>query len=172
VRGDGVVSVVEIMQGAPDMFLHYGGHFASGGFAVEEGKVHELGNRLAASYEALRKAAREEKETQIDRELSLGEVVRAQRALLDLAPFGVGNEKPLFVLPGVSIGSARSFGKSGDHLELEFKGDLGTRVSGVSFFSTPDSFTKKPEQGGRADIVGHVELDWRGKPRVRVVDII
>jgi single-stranded-DNA-specific exonuclease len=172
VRGDGVVSVLEIMQGASDLFLHYGGHVASGGFALEEGKVHELGSRLAASYEALRKAARKEKEIQIDRQLALGEVAHAQKALIDLAPFGVGNEKPLFVLPGVSIGGTRAFGKGGDHLELELKGDLGARISGVSFFSNPESFTKRAEAGGRGDIVGHVELDWRGKPRIRVVDII
>ena len=31
---------------------------------------------------------------------------------------------------------------------------------------------KKIAQGDKADIVGHVEADWRGAPRIRVVDIL
>ena len=57
------------------------------------------------------------------------------------------------------------------HFAFPFpRGRRGTE--GIAFFSTPDSFNKKIAQGDKADIVGHVESDWRGQPRVRVVDVL
>ncbi len=168
--GDGS-SVVEIMRGAADLFLDFGGHDFAGGFSLGEDKVHQLGERLARAHQALARGPAQEKETMIDREMELAEASRAQRQLVQMAPFGVGNTKPLFLFPNVSVGRARIFGKGNDHLELLLKkGD--TEISGVSFFKTPDSFQKSPQEGVRADIVGHLELDWRGHPRLRVVDVI
>ena len=65
----------------------------------------------------------------------------------------------------------RTFGKAQDHLELSLTKE-NERVPGIAFFSTPDSFNKKIAVGERADVVGNVELDWRGAPRLRVVDIL
>ncbi len=173
VRGDGVVSVVDMMHGAKDLFGHFGGHHASGGFSLPQEKVHELGPRLIEVYETLRGKGVEEKETTIDRRLDIAEISFAQRELMRLAPFGVGNEKPLFMFPNVYISRTKMFGKNSDHLDLELKAQSGvSSTSGIAFFSNQDSFTKRAEAGGHGDIVGHVEMDWRGRPRIRVVDII
>jgi single-stranded-DNA-specific exonuclease len=159
------------MQTAGDVFLSFGGHNASGGFSVLEERVHELAQKLTLAYETLRAQASLEKEIVLEREVDLGEVPFAQTALQKLAPFGIGNSKPLFLFPGVSIASTRMFGKAQDHLEVGLsKGN--ERISGVSFFSTASSFGKKIERGTRADIVGHIERDWRGLPRLRVIDIL
>jgi single-stranded-DNA-specific exonuclease len=173
VRGDGIVNVVDLMTNAKDVFAGFGGHHSSGGFSLDEGRVHELAPRLAQAYEALRAQAQEEKEIMVDRELDVTELPHAQRDLTRLAPFGEGNRKPLFIFPSITISKTRMFGKNNDHLELELKGKLSPfGVNGISFFSNRDSFTKKAEAGGHGDIVGNVELDWRGRPRIRVVDII
>ncbi len=177
VRGDGIVSVVEMMKKASvagaDIFEHYGGHVASGGFSLGPEHVHELAPRLIAAYNLLRSRTTGEKEIILDRTLDLAEVEYAQRDLMKLAPFGVSNEKPLFMLPGVTIGRAKTFGKTNNHLELELKTpSTPFSLAGIAFFSTPDSFSKRIDVGSRADIVGNVELDWRGRPRVRVVDVI
>jgi single-stranded-DNA-specific exonuclease len=170
-RSDGIVSVVDLMDVAGDVFEGFGGHAASGGFSVLEERVHELGGRLTSAYEGLRAQASPHKDIVLEREVDLAEVPLAGRALKKLAPFGVGNKKPLLLFPGVSIANIRTFGKTQNHLEIALsKGS--ERISGVSFFSTPDSFEKKFATGERADIVGHIENDWRGRPRLRVVDIL
>jgi single-stranded-DNA-specific exonuclease len=168
-RSDGRVSVVEVMAaaGRDNFFDHFGGHRASGGFSLTQDKVHELPARLGSAFEALRFKTAAEEVVTLDRQLDMAEVPHAHQALQRLAPFGVGNSKPLFIFPNTIIDGVRTFGKAKDHLEL----GLGS-VSGVAFFSKPDSFQKKIEKGARADIVGHVELDWRGGPRIRVVDVI
>jgi hypothetical protein len=45
-------------------------------------------------------------------------------------------------------------------------------VVGIAFFTLGDNFTKKFEVGNKVDIVGHLEKDWRGSPRIRIVDIV
>ncbi|MES2006616.1 MAG: single-stranded-DNA-specific exonuclease RecJ [Patescibacteria group bacterium] len=171
VRSGDEVSVVDIMANAPDAFLHFGGHHASGGFAVNEEKIHELGGKLSASYETLRAKGVEKHDTILERELSLPEVSRAMKTLAQMAPFGVGNSKPLFLFPQVEIARMMMFGKASDHIEVSLQGN-GTSATGIAFFSTPDSFTKPLAVGNKVDVVGHVELDWRGGTRIRVVDII
>jgi single-stranded-DNA-specific exonuclease len=172
------VNLVELMASAQGrsasdggVFIDFGGHTASGGFSLEEERVHELPAKLAAAYEAVAAKGAVSEEVVVDRELELAEAPHVLRALQRLAPFGVGFSKPLFIFPRVSIADAKMFGKAQDHLDLTLaKGS--ERMSGISFFSKPSSFTKQVSVGDRVDVVGHVELDWRGKPRIRVVDIL
>ncbi len=166
------VSVVELMGAAQGVFSEFGGHHASGGFSVSPENVHGLGVKLERAYNTLIAKGLPQEETQIDRQLSLTEIPFALRDLSKLAPFGVGNTKPLFVFSGIFIASTRAFGKGNDHLEAQLSDAQGNGVAGMSFFSTPDSFTKKLERGTKADIIGHVENDWRGKPRIRIVDVL
>ena len=170
-RSAGDVSVVDIMQGAADIFAHFGGHTASGGFSLMQDHVHELLPRLVASHALLPAVASDEIEILIDRELHLAEVAHAHRELPKLAPFGVGNHKPLFRIPCVTVGAVKVFGKAKDHLEVTLLQN-DAHATGIAFFSTPESFQKTLVEGVLVDIIGHVETDWRGAPRVRIVDVI
>jgi single-stranded-DNA-specific exonuclease len=165
------VSVVEIMEGARDVFEEYGGHHASGGFSLPQERVHMLSEKLSSSFLKLVTEVPMAEPTWLDRELSLSEVAHALRDMQKMAPFGEGNAKPLMIFPNVSVGAARVFGKQQNHLEFALTGS-DTSVAGIAFFSTPDSFSKKVSPGDRADIVGHVELDWRNRPRIRIVDVL
>jgi single-stranded-DNA-specific exonuclease len=171
VRSGDEVSVVDIMAGAPEVFEHFGGHHASGGFAVNEDQVHLLLEKLSKSYETLRAKGIEKQETILEREVPLSEVSPALQTLGSLAPFGVGNAKPLFAFPNARVERVKMFGKQGDHIEVSLSGN-GASATGIAFFSTPDSFSKPLAAGMKADVVGHIETDWRGGPRIRVVDII
>lgn len=166
------VSVVELMTATEGVFSEFGGHHASGGFSVTEERVHNLGQSLERAYKTLAAKGLAAAEVFIDRELTLEEIPFAQKDLLKLSPFGVGNAKPLFIFPKLSVASVRTFGKGGDHLEARFTDKSGALTTGMSFFSKPDSFTKKLFTGARGDVVGHVELDWRGKPRIRIVEVL
>jgi single-stranded-DNA-specific exonuclease len=170
-RSNGEVNMVELMQAASDIFVHFGGHSASGGFSVSDARVHELPAKLNEAYTKIQTLGGGIKEVVVDRELDLAELSHARRDLKKLAPFGIGNEKPLFIFPRVSIANSRMFGKQQNHLEFSLEAS-GARTSGIAFFSTPESFQKRVEVGEKADIVGHVETDWKGSPRIRVVDIL
>lgn len=173
VRSDGVLNMVELMAGAGDVFADFGGHKFSGGFSLDDASVHSLKERLAKSYEVLRERGVDEEPTYIDRELVLAEASRSLSQLEKLAPFGIGNEKPLFLIPGAHIANVKTFGKTGDHMELLLTDEWDAKLPAIAFFSSPETFTKRPEKGGRVDVVAHLErssMDRR--PRLRIVDVI
>ncbi len=177
-RSDGVINVVSLMAlannsltGAGDVFEHFGGHHASGGFAVVEERVHELSARLNRAYALAEHVPDAAKEVLVDRQSEIAELSHALKSLDKLAPFGVGNARPLFMFSNVSIVDLRMFGKAGDHLELSLEQN-GARTAGIAFFSSTTSFQKPIERGVSATVVGHIERDWRGAPRVRIVDVI
>ncbi len=177
-RSDGVINVVSLMAlannsltGAGDVFEHFGGHHASGGFAVTEERVHELSARLNSAYAVAEHVPDANKEVVVDRQSELAELAHALKSLDKLAPFGVGNARPLFMFSNVSIANVRAFGKAGDHLEISLEQN-GACAAGIAFFSTTASFQKTIEKGASATVVGHIERDWRGAPRVRIVDVL
>ncbi len=171
-RSDGTTNLVELMAETKDIFIDFGGHKYSGGFSVKEDEIHNVRTRLAQAFEALQMKGKEEEVLVVDRELALEDVTRSLRELSRLAPFGMGNEKPLFVLPNVLVASVRPFGKVGNHLELSFAGEGNVRAGGIAFFTTAADFTKEPEAGLRVDALVHIEKDWNGRPRLRVVDCL
>ena len=171
-RSDGVISVVEMMAEAKSIFLDFGGHKYSGGFSVSEENIHGLREALSSAYTTLNMAEREEEEIVLDRELALEEVGQALTVLSKLAPFGIGNEKPKFLIKGALLTAVKFFGKEGNHLEFMFEDINRRKVSGITFFSAPEDFTVHPKEGLRHDLVAHVEPDWAGRPRLRVVDVL
>ncbi len=172
-RAGGSASVVLLMRAAGDAFDHFGGHHASGGFAVRPEQVHLLGEKLCAAYESLRGTfSTEEKIMFIERALPLSELTHARATLARLAPFGVGNPKPLFMFPRVRVSHVRTFGKAKDHLELTLTDDTGAYTSGIAFFCTPESFIKPPTLNMLTDVVGYVETDWKGGPRIRIENLL
>jgi len=170
-RSDGKANVVEVMQAAGDVFDHFGGHHASGGFSINEEKVHELHQKLEEAYKFADASEEIDEPVLVEREVELEEIPFALKKLDKLAPFGVGNVKPLFIFPNVTIAGGKVFGKTANHLELQFsKGNA--RIAGIAFFTTGENFAKKFETGAKASVVGHIEKDWRGGPRIRIVDVI
>ncbi len=172
-RSDGVANVVDCMRlaHAEDLFVDFGGHHGAGGFSLLQEHAHELHTRLERAYESLRSEVSSAVEIVIDRTLELAELPHALKQIQKLAPFGVGNTKPLFLLPNVTVSNIKLFGKTQNHLGLTLVKDMA-RTEAIAFFSTPDSFQKPIVKDMKADIVGHVELDWRGQPRLRIVDVL
>ncbi len=170
-RSNGQVNMVELMGAARDVFGHFGGHSASGGFSVLEDKVHELGPRLSSAYDTVASKNAVAEEILVERVLDLAELSHAHQSLKKLAPFGVGNAKPLFMFPQVSVSGVRTFGKTQNHLGLTLT-DGFVNAEAIAFFSTPESFSKKIVSGEKVDVVGHVEAGWREGARIRIVDIL
>jgi len=171
-RSDGSVNVVELMQEVQDIFLDFGGHKFSGGFSIQEDKIHTLRDELVRAYALVKVRGGGVEEIFVDRELPIEEASRTLSYLERLAPFGIGNVKPLFIVPAVEISAMKQFGKTKNHIELTLSGS-GSRLAAMAFFKTPEDFDRVPEVGMRADIVGHLERDFfGGRARLRLVDIV
>lgn len=174
-RSSSAVSVVRLMESAGDHFLEHGGHHASGGFSVKEESVFHLSQVLNEALLALGDKVLADTDRTVDAVLSLADIDRSLLAnLRSLAPFGVGNDKPLFAFPGVRPLTVETFGKNREHLKLVF--DTGQkRIEAVAFFATPEQFDVTPSADSSFTLLAHVEESFfmnRPQTRLRIVDIV
>jgi single-stranded-DNA-specific exonuclease len=93
-----------------------------------------------------------------------------------IAPFGIGNAKPVFRIPRVRIVSVRRFGKEGNHTEVSLIcRDTGITQRAFQFFKAPEHFSVLPIPDMEADILATIERDTfkgPGKLALRLVDIL
>ncbi|MEY2664664.1 MAG: single-stranded-DNA-specific exonuclease, single-stranded-DNA-specific exonuclease [Candidatus Parcubacteria bacterium] len=188
-RSDGVTNLVEIMRVAsethPGLFIQYGGHSQSGGFAVSKDMVHRVEEALVEALSKIRtlenSGAVIGDEQYVDAELSIDHVSWNTYAHIEkLAPFGTGNPKPVFIFRNVRPVEVKSFGKEKNHLELAF-GVGKYPIKAIGFFMTPEMWNETLGAGRELradmpiDLIATFEKSmFRGRTelRLRIVDIL
>lgn len=174
-RSGGDVSVVALMQAAPELFVEYGGHHVAGGFSVKDDEIFTLGEKLNEARAALGSEAVVAEPVLVDAQLQLDEVNPfLLKQLKQLAPFGMGNKKPLFAFRDVTPVAVDVFGKTQEHTKLRFATENG-QLEAIAFFQLPDDFTKRPDITVPHTLIGHVEESFfmgRMQTRIRIIDII
>lgn len=175
--GDGVLKgscrsyngydLVALMNGCASAFLEFGGHKGAGGFSLTLEEVGTLEEKLSEALGSLPSQEEVETEGTIISLNDIGEGLWQTVSLL--APFGTGNEKPVFKITNAPVKAIRTFGKENNHLEVS----LGNGVKAISFFSSPESY-KLPARLFSCTLHAHLEKSYfRNRPeiRLRIVDI-
>lgn len=182
-RSEGRTHVVELMRAVPSgVFTQFGGHKHSGGFAVDNKAVHYLDQRLnEAAKEISNTKIQMTNQVQnpndfIDAELTIDSLNwNLYNDIAKLAPFGVGNPKPVFLFKNIMPSAVRRFGKASEHVELVFKKSSGEKVSAVSFFGAENEWMEKMQMSKGIDLVASIEKSmFKREPelRLRVVDVV
>ena len=177
-RSDGEISLAELFTSARELFDECGGHTASGGFSVSHERVHDLHERLAQFAANLpRNETQEQDPASAEHEkMYLPDISwTLYNEVSRLAPFGMGNEKPTFLIEHARVATVRTFGKDNAHVEMTLSDEKGFTIRAFEFFKRPDDFTHAPEEGGMARIVATLERDaFRGpaKLALRIVDVL
>ena len=190
-RSDGSVSVVELMTETSESFLEFGGHELAGGFTVRSEKIHFLEEALSASFHKIITLKNPPSALGTSPYVGGGQVgvnfdikstldmvkMKNWREIEKMAPFGLGNSKPVFLFEGVKIEKIKKFGKngSGEHLEIVFSDVNSHKAKAISFFSNHDSFGKTLSEGINVNLLATFDLSrFRGREelRLRIEDII
>ncbi|KKP86637.1 MAG: Single-stranded-DNA-specific exonuclease RecJ [Parcubacteria group bacterium GW2011_GWC1_35_8] len=177
-RSDGSVSIVELMMETRESFIDFGGHELAGGFTVHNDKIHFLEETLSLTFNKIKKEGLYSLEKEADFVGDLGVVsMKNWKEIEKLEPFGLGNQKPIFLFEGVKIEKIKKFGKngSGEHLEIIFSDINKNKAKAISFFSGVDSFKNKLEEGLSVNLLATFDLSrFRGREelRLRIEDII
>jgi single-stranded-DNA-specific exonuclease len=177
-RGPQGVDVVTIMRSVQDpqkLFINMGGHSASGGFSLTKEGVHVFEEKLLSAFNE-EEGVLENQVVYIDAHLGPKEVASSTwNHISKLAPFGEANQKPLFLLPKVSVTAVKFFGKNKEHVELSISSN-GATAKAIKFFAAEDKgLADKYEVGRILDIVAHMEKSmFKNYPeyRVRIVDML
>ncbi len=175
-RSDGSISIVDLFNAAKDAFQEYGGHQQSGGFSIGRDQAHTLPDALSRAAEQLVASAVVRGGTH-DAQVTLREMSWTLFSDVSrLAPFGIGNPKPVFRIARASVSSLRAFGKEKNHVELSLSCfDSGARARAFDFFRRPEDFTHCPSPGEAVDILATLVRDsFRGPQSLalRLVDIV
>lgn len=176
--GDGVIKgscrsyngydLFKLMEKVGDNFIEFGGHAGAGGFSISLEKLATLEGALSSALADLRCEA-EKDDDAISIELKdVGEDL--WKTVSAFAPFGTGNEKPLFKISNAPVKSIRQFGKEKNHLEI----GLGNGTKAIAFFATPESF-KLEASCMSCTLYAHMEKSYfrnSAELRLRIVDIV
>jgi single-stranded-DNA-specific exonuclease len=96
--------MLDALERAGELFDRFGGHRQAAGLQMDSAKLGELRTRLYEHADGVLSPDDLRPRLQIDGELRLPEITPdLVKALLDLAPFGMGNPRPVFQAPGVRI---------------------------------------------------------------------
>ncbi|MCX6712607.1 MAG: DHHA1 domain-containing protein, partial [Candidatus Vogelbacteria bacterium] len=186
-RSNGEVNLVKLMEtaGGKDFFTEFGGHFMAAGFAFPAGKEKELAERIATAYAKMEKEAFVE-DVLVDREISLNDISWQNYYFIEeMGPYGMGNQKPVFLLKNVLIDAVKAFGNGGIHLEVSFRNSQDKKIGAIGFFTATaaEKFDAlnghiwqgvNLEAGQRVDALVNMEKsNFKNFPelRLRIVDI-
>ncbi len=176
-RSYGNVNLVELMTTLPEnSLLEFGGHEKAGGFVVSHQEIHFLEDRLLKVFNDMEVIEEENKELKIDAEITVDDITNENYKVIEkLAPYGVGNPKPLFLLKEVPIIEIKEFGKEKNHLELTFLNSKMQKIKAIAFFKTRDSYSHTLTVGERINLIASFEKSTfagRTELRLRILDII
>lgn len=174
-RSDGTVNIVALMEKHSSEFVNLGGHEAAGGFSIELENIHSLEKKLCDTYAIIQIPKPETVEYEYDTELTLQDVdEKTYTEISRLAPFGVGNPKPVFLFRDSLVKKVRLFGKHNEHLELTFENNIGMPVKAIAFFTKHDSFGVPIEEGKTIQLFGSIEkstFGYKKEIRLRIENI-
>lgn len=119
--------VNEALKLVDDILLSYGGHDGAGGFAIHQDNLPMLRRRLSQAFDSVR--------LEVSRPtLPVEGILRLERITLDfalelqrLAPFGLGNEPPVFVTHDLQLRSVAKLGRDNQHRRLIVENEDGQR---------------------------------------------
>lgn len=169
-RSDGSVHVTEMFRSAKVALDEAGGHKCAGGFSVSHEMIHALEDSFIEAANHIPEDTTEVHDRCVCALADLSP--RLYVELRALAPFGVGNEKPLLEFANVQVSDVRVFGKEGNHTEVMLVGPRGS-IRAFEFFKTPDQFSVTPAPGSTVTIIGSLEKESFGRRGValRIKDI-
>ena len=174
-RSGGSVDLSILMQEAQSAFSDFGGHKEAGGFSTTLEKVHLLESELERAYEKVRAEYVADSSVTADAVLSFDEVNdKTWQEICKLAPFGVGNPKPIFLFQNAKARKVEQFGKDKQHLKLVFAKSDGVYINAIQFYAKLEDFPSALREGRSVNLLANLERSTFGnRPelRLRIVDI-
>lgn len=173
-RSDGSINLVELMRKtAKGFFSDFGGHALAGGFSLAEEKMPDLEKEILKAWKKVSKEKTENNTIFIDKEISIDDISWDFYSMIEkFQPFGIDNQKPVFLFLDLEVAGVKKFGNGGIHLQLDFKKNNGDAVPAIGFFFNGNLADVK--KGSRVDLAASLEKSFfKSKPelRLRIIDI-
>ena len=129
--------VYSAIKSCRDLMLNFGGHTYAAGLTMKWENIHEFRRRFQQYVDEHIQPEQTEAILNIDAEIEFKDIStkRLHNDLKRFAPFGPGNEKPVFCTCGVyDFGTSKVVGREQEHIKLELV-DTSTHsvMNGIAF---------------------------------------
>ncbi len=164
------VNIVELIREVRSDLLEVGGHPMAAGFGLETTKLDTVIKRLQALAKEKIPAALLEPSVQVDALLPLELVKEETVSMIDqLAPFGSGNDEPVFGFKELEVLQVMTMGKENAHLKLV--AHEKDNVQPLYFLAwRKGSMARELQPGDKVNIAGVLEINaWKNKTSMQVM---
>jgi len=167
-------NIYEALEKCQDMLIHFGGHQAAAGLAVELDKFQEFKNKFNQIVKETITGDDLFPEIIIDSKIKLSEITPKFLRILDqFAPFGPQNMRPVFLSEGVEIfNTPRLVGNK--HLVACFKQNGNDKIFDTIGFNMREYLDLLSDKKLKVDIVYTIDKtvrDGRTYPQLRLKDL-
>lgn len=132
-RTAGGIDLYEALKACGDLFTRFGGHRAAAGMTLSADNVPLLRQRFDQAVRSQLGGRPLLPQVYYDVPIDLADVQTGVIERMDsLAPFGIGNPAPAFLLENVDLASARRVGADGRHLKMALRA-RGQLRDGIAF---------------------------------------
>ncbi len=165
-------NIIEAITQQKDLLVRFGGHSQAAGCSVAPEKYDAFCENMKALANETLSEEQLYPVVTIDCELRPEQMTMALKREIDtLEPYGIGNERPVFLLRNVTIQRINPVGKEKAHVQLWFETPQKT-IKGIAF--QQGYLAEKLSTGGVVNAACHLtENTWNGETslEVEVVDI-
>lgn len=167
-------NIYEALQKCEDMLIHFGGHQAAAGLAVEIDKLNEFKDKFNKIVKETISEQDLFPEIIIDSKVRFSEITPKFMKILDeFSPFGPGNMRPVFLAEGVDVSNTpRIVGNN--HIVATFKQNGSDKVFDTIGFNFGEYFDLIKTKNVKLDIVFTIDKtvkDGRTFPQFRLKDL-
>ncbi len=156
-RSVGTFDITAFLRSLKDYLVDVGGHKAAAGFTIETKYISKFIKKSEEKAKSMLSDSDLVRHINVDAQIPLSvATTKLAQNLEKLAPFGIGNPKPLFYSQGKLI-EARLLGKKNDHLKIHIK-DKDSFPLEVIFFNEGKKFADL-SRGQKMSIVYNLAID-------------
>ncbi len=168
-RSPNGVNLHQALQECMMWLVGGGGHAAAAGLRIEEKNVAAFRSAFCEAVAEQAAFLNTEHEIKVDAEAALQHLDLATMQQLDmLAPFGMGNPRPLFCATGVSLSQPKLLGESGKHLSVQLT-QHGKQMRAIAFGQAEEWMPKFEKLSEPIDVVFRPVInEFRGFRKVEM----
>lgn len=162
--------IINFLRSLKKYLIDVGGHAQAAGFTIEKDKLSIFKTAASKLANKLIKDKDLERIITADLKIPISKInLSLVKSLEQLAPFGIGNPKPIFYSESV-LNGAQVFGKTQKHLKI-YVSDQSLTTNHQSLellaFNQADKF-KDLSRGQKIKIIFSLEIDrWGGREKLR-----
>jgi single-stranded-DNA-specific exonuclease len=162
-RASAGFSIIEALNANAELFHKFGGHNGAAGFLADPKNLKEIEEKLNLFF-----AENNKKEIPVSVDAFLSSdllKIETMDFLNNFAPFGKGNENPVFGIKNARVYDFQTMGKNKNHgrIFLDFEDE---KIELIAFFCT--DLLEKIEIGKKYDFLFTMATNfWRGEERIQ-----